>query len=107
MYWTLVLTFIQAYIYDPSYAADEAPANNQRRALRSIPMVGTKAHKMLREIRTRRNLAIDAVYIGGGGNVQGDCRKMSLKWIRGVVEEMVTTEDWDTWQVSWELVNNS
>lgn len=62
---------------------------------------------MLREIRTRRNLAIDAVYIGGGGNEQGDCRKMSLQWIRGVVEEMVTTEDWDKRQIRWERVNNS
>jgi hypothetical protein len=97
----------QAYIYDPSYAADNGPASSQRRALRSIPLVGTKAHKILREIRTRRNLAIDAVYIGGGGNEQGDCRKMSLQWIRGVVEDMVTTEDWDTQQICWELVNNS
>jgi hypothetical protein len=62
---------------------------------------------MLREIRTRRQLAIDAVYIGGGGNVGGDYRKMNLQWIRGLVGEMVTTQRWDTRQVEWERVNNS
>jgi hypothetical protein len=62
---------------------------------------------MLREIRTRRNLAIDAVYIGGGGNREGDCRKMSLAWVRGIVEEMVTQGQWDATQIDWEQVNNS
>ena len=80
---------------------------DRRRALRSIPLVGTRAHKMLREIRTRRHLAIDAVYIGGGGNEEGLCRRMSLGWIRSIVEEMVTKEQWDTTQIEWEQVNNS
>jgi hypothetical protein len=69
--------------------------------------MGTKAHKMLRAIQISRKLAIDEVYIGGGGNTAGDCRSMSLQWIRGLVTEMVTLEKWDIGQVEWERVNNS
>lgn len=96
----------QAYIYDPSYDPEGAPQDG-RRALQSIPFVGHRAYKMLKAIRTGRQLAVDAVYIGGRGNTRGDSRKMSLKWVRGLVEEMVTSEQWDISQVEWEQVNNS
>lgn len=69
--------------------------------------MGTKALKMLQALRNSRHLGIDEVYIGGGGNTTGECRRMSLQWIRGLVTEMVTTEQWDKGQIRWERVNNS
>lgn len=56
---------------------------------------------MLRELWNKRNLRIDELYIRGGGNEVGDCRKMSLQWIRGLVEEIVTNGQWDVDQFNW------
>jgi hypothetical protein len=62
---------------------------------------------MITEIKGKQKLAITNVFVGGGGNTQGDCRKMSLKWVRGRVEEMVTNEKWNMKALAWEEVNNS
>ena len=92
----------QVYVYDPSYEAPPSPTT--RRNLKSLPLVGAKAYKMITELRNKRGLAIEEVFVGGGGNLEGDCRKMSLQWIRGGVEQMVTAEDWKQ-RVEWERVN--
>jgi hypothetical protein len=62
---------------------------------------------MIAEIQSKQKLAISNVYVGGGGNIEGDSRKMSLKWIRGLVEDMITNEKWNVAEVAWEEVNNS
>jgi hypothetical protein len=70
---------------------------------------------MIAEIKSKQGLAITNVFVGGGGNTQGDCRKMSLKdcrkmsleWVRGRVEEMITNEKWNMKALAWEEVNNS
>ena len=59
---------------------------------------------MIIRLRTARNLAVEKVLVGGGGNQAAECRKMSLQWIRRGVEQMVTSEDW-TIHGQWEQVN--
>lgn len=100
------LTLGEAYIYDPAYKPPEQPQTG-RRALRSFPLTGNKAHKVLSELRTKRKLTINEVYIGGGGNQAEDCRTTSLAWVRRLVDEMVRDKAWDVGQVVWERVNNS
>jgi hypothetical protein len=45
--------------------------------------------------------------VSGGGNAAGQCREMSLRWIRQGVEQMVTTEKWEKGEpgAQWERVN--
>jgi hypothetical protein len=62
---------------------------------------------MIAEIKSKQGLAITNVFIGGGGNTEGHCRKMSLNWVRGRVEEMMTNEKWNMKALAWEEVNNS
>jgi hypothetical protein len=63
---------------------------------------------MIRELR-KRNLKVERVLVGGGGNLTGVCRQMSLRWIEGGVREMVTSRE-NTWAIDrqpfvWERVN--
>ena len=93
-------------MYDPSYDPTERPASGKRR-LRDIPLIGSKAYKILTAIHPRTR--IDEVYVGGGGNVTEACRRMSLGWIRKAVEAMVMyTKTPDDFKVEdmekWELV---
>jgi hypothetical protein len=44
------------------------------------------------------------VFVGGGGNENEDCRKMSLWWMRQCVEQMLTTKRCDL-ALKWEIVN--
>lgn len=59
---------------------------------------------MISELKNTRKLAVEKVFVGGGGNTAGRCREMSLRWIREGVEQMVTTEKWE-FGVQWEQVN--
>ena len=64
-------------------------------------MVGTKVADLITHLRTRRQLRVDKIYIGGGGNTEGDCRCMTLAWIQGRVRDMVLGqpgEDLDAWE---------
>ena len=47
---------------------------------------------MISELKGARKLAVERVFVGGGGNAARQCREMSLRWIRQGVEQMVTTE---------------
>ena len=49
-----------------------------RRNLKTIPLIGTKAYKVIAELERARKLAVEKVFVGGGGNVAGQCREMSL-----------------------------
>jgi hypothetical protein len=93
-------------VYDPSYDPTERPASGKRR-LRDLPLIGSKAYKILIAIHTRTR--IDEVYVGGGGNVADACRRMSLDWIRKAVEAMVmhtkTPDDFKVEDIeAWEPV---
>ena len=80
------------------------PTPTSRRNLKSLPLVGTKAYKVISELKGARKLAVERVFVGGGGNAAGQCREMSLRWIRQGVEQMVTTEKWEP-GAQWERVN--
>lgn len=54
-----------------------------------MTMVGTKVGDLIRLLRTKRKLRVDKIFISGGGNVDGDCRRMTLEWIKGWVEDLV------------------
>jgi hypothetical protein len=62
---------------------------------------------VISELRGARKLAVARVFVGGGGNAAGQCREMSLRWIRQGVEQMVTTEKWEKGEpgAQWERVN--
>lgn len=90
---------IQVYIYDPSYLP---PDNASRRKLKSVPLLGVRAYKVIAALKTR--CAIKEVWLGGGGNTEGHCRKMSLGWVKAGVEEMITMEKW-TLGSGWEQVS--
>jgi hypothetical protein len=93
----------QVYIYDLSYVFEEPPTPRLRRDLKMLPLIGPKAYKMIKEIKCRK-LRVDKVFVGGGGNENEDCRKMSLWWMRQCVEQMLTTKRCDL-PVKWEIVN--
>jgi hypothetical protein len=94
----------QVMIYDPSYVHQAPPTPTSRRNLKSLPLIGTKAYKMIMQLKNTRKLAVDKVFVSGGGNLAGQCREMSLRWIRQGVEQMVTTEKWVPGLI-WERVN--
>jgi hypothetical protein len=78
---------------------------NRRRGLeelKSVPLVGTKAYKVIAALK-KRELRIDKIWMGGGANETGRCRAISLGWIKDGVEEMITTEDRQLGN-SWEKV---
>ena len=92
-------------MYDPSYDPAERRASGKRR-LRDVPLIGSKAYKILTAIHARTR--IDEVYVGGGGNVTDACRRMSLDWIRKAVKAMVMytktpgdfkVEDMEDWEL--------
>ena len=66
-----------------------------RRNLKTIPLIGTKAYKVIAELERARKLAVEKVFVGGGGNIAGQYREMSLWWIWDRVEQMVIIEKWE------------
>ncbi|KAE9362508.1 hypothetical protein N431DRAFT_529048 [Stipitochalara longipes BDJ] len=92
---------LQAYIYDPSYHPPDPNAAGTRK-LKSIPLVGGMAYKVIKALKGR-GLKVKEYWVGGGGNESGRCRAMSLQWIKDNVEEMTK----GTWKppTNWEKVN--
>lgn len=82
------------YIYDSAYPN---PANtNAPLAPGVIPQLGhfanlNMARETLRRVRARP-LAIDRVYLGGGGNVghMNACRPMTISWLRQAAVALVS-----------------
>jgi hypothetical protein len=89
------------YIYDPSYLPPETP---QRRNLKTIPLTGTKAYTVIGKLK-KRNLLVEEIWIGGGGNEDGRCREMSLEFIKTGVEKMMTLGVWEPLERDWEKVS--
>ena len=54
-----------------------------------MTMIGSKASDLIRLLR-HRGLGVDKVFISGGGNVAGDCRRMTLEWIESWVRDLIT-----------------
>jgi len=104
MFFRYIANHGQVFIYDPSYTSAAPPTPTSRRNLKAIPLVGTKAYKIIAELKRARKLAVERVFVGGGGNAAGHCREMSLRWLRDGVEQMVTTEKWE-FGIRWEQVN--
>jgi len=51
-------------------------------------MVGAMADDLIKLIRSRE-LVVERVYISGGGNEAGDCRRMTLEWIKSWVTNLI------------------
>lgn len=76
---------MQVYTYDPSYDESERPAAGEpRRRVGSLPMLGTKALEILKGLQ-KRQLKVEKILVGGGGNTDGTCRAQSLRWIKDFV----------------------
>jgi hypothetical protein len=54
-----------------------------------MTMVGSKVADLIRLLR-HRGLAVDKIFISGGGNVAGDCRRMTLEWMKNWVRDLLT-----------------
>ena len=88
----------QAWIYDSSYAP--AQQGGVQRRLHQLPFMKRgwdiiKAYK-------GRNLRIDKIFVGGGGNSSGVCQDMACHWMRGEVmsymgctNNIVLVENWE------------
>jgi hypothetical protein len=65
------------YIYEPNYISREIIR------LREYPF-GRRALDLRNEVvKTRKK--IEQVWIGGGGNTEGECRTMACQWLRGEI----------------------
>ena len=67
-------------------------------------MVGTKALELIYRIRKTQGLAINEIYMGGGGNEGGSCQAMCLDWIDSFARAYITGgAELDL--ASWERLN--
>ena len=57
-----------------------------------MPMIGAKVADLKKQLKDQRNLRVDKMYLSGGGNEDGDCRKMTLAWIKGWVGKILAGE---------------
>jgi len=65
------------YIYEPNYIQQEAIR------LKDYPF-GRRALDLRNEL-VKAGKKIDQIWIGGGGNTEGECRTMACKWLRGEI----------------------
>ena len=65
------------YIYEPNYVSGTAVR------LKDYPF-GRRALDLRNELVKIGN-KIEGVWIGGGGNAEGECRTMACKWLRGEI----------------------
>jgi hypothetical protein len=54
-----------------------------------MEMIGAKVQELIALLQDKRTLRLDKIYIGSGGNEEGDYRRMTLAWIQGRVRDMV------------------
>ena len=54
-----------------------------------MTMIGKKVTELMSLLWEKRNLRVDKIYIGCGGNDEGACRQMTLAWIEGRVRDLV------------------
>jgi len=52
-------------------------------------MIGSKVTDLIYLLRNKRKLRIDKIFIGGGGNMEGNCRRMTLEWIKSFVLDLL------------------
>jgi hypothetical protein len=84
------------YIYDPNFTPGEATRLND------YPY-GRRALDLRNEI-VKIKKKIEEVWIGGGGNTQGECRTMACKWLRGeIINDIGDGEDMRI-PVTWTLI---
>ena len=79
MFFRYIANHGQVFIYDPSYTSAAPPTPTSRRNLKAIPLVGTRAYKIIAELKKARKLAVKRVFIGRGGNIVGYYREISLR----------------------------
>ncbi len=65
------------YIYDPNFTPGEVTHLND------YPF-GRRAVDLRNEIVKIRK-KIEEIWIGGGGNTEGECRTMACQWLRGEI----------------------
>jgi len=79
------------YIYDPSWDWDATPSGTRLNCATMLARAKQLRDKILdkKTAKTTRNgrkskkrvLAVEAIWVGGGGNTGSDCRVMALRWI--------------------------
>jgi hypothetical protein len=47
-----------------------------------MTVIGKKVVDLIELLRTQRSLRVDKIFIGGGGNEEGYCRRNPLRWSR-------------------------
>ncbi len=52
-------------------------------------MIGSKVDELIYLLRKQRKLRIERIFIGGGGNAEGNCRMMTLEWIKSFVLDLL------------------
>ena len=65
------------YIYEPNYIPAEATR------LKDYPF-GHRALELRNKLR-KAEKKIEEVWIGGGGNMEGECCTMACQWLRGEI----------------------
>jgi hypothetical protein len=84
------------YIYDPNYTSGEATR------LTDYPF-GRRALDLRNEIR-KAAMKIEEVWIGGGGNKEGECRTMACQWLRGEIMYNIGEGDNMRIPVNWSQI---
>jgi hypothetical protein len=89
----------QAWIYDGSYMPLVEESGVQRR-LHQLPFM-KRAWDLIKAYKGR-NMRIDQIFVGGGGNDSSVCQDMACHWIRGEVmshmgrvDSAVPVENWE------------
>ena len=59
MFFRYIANHGQVFIYDPSYTSATPPTPTSRRNLKTIPLVGTKAYKIIAELKKAQLLVVE------------------------------------------------